>query len=154
MSDHQPSPAEDAEDAIPVKGIKPLYLGIGAGVALLAVIGLVLSSVVGGNKLPEDRTPAGVAVAPADTSKMTPEELKAHLEMTRKAIQVTDAEEAQAKARAAAAKKAAEEAQAEADAPKKTGGGAAGPAPKPGPAPGKQAAKLDDIAAEITGTLK
>ncbi len=153
MSDHRPSPAEDAEDAIPVKGIKPLYLGIGAGVALLAVIGLVLSSVTS-NKLPEDRTPTGVAVAPADTSKMTPEELKAHLEMTRKAIQMTDAEEAQAKARAAATK-AAEEAQAaQADAPKKTGGGAAGPAPKPGPAPGKQAAKLDDIAAEITGTLK
>lgn len=152
MSDNKHSPAEDV-DAIPVSGIKPAYIAGGAGFVALVIVGVVMFNVVSGSKAPEE-DPA-VTAAAGDTSGMTAEERKAHLELTRKGLAIADGDAKKAEA-IAAAKKAEEEAAKkaeEAPAPQ-AGGGAPAPKKTSGAAAKKQAAGLDDIASDITGALK
>ncbi|MEZ4370019.1 MAG: hypothetical protein R3B07_04310 [Polyangiaceae bacterium] len=140
-------------DAIPTKGIKPTYIAAGAGFIALCVVAFVMIKVVSGSKVPEEDPNA--AAAPVDTSTMTPEELKKHLELTRKGLSIADEEAAKQKAAEDAAKKAKEEEEKKAEAPSGgTPSGGAAKAPTSGKAAKKQAAKLDDIASDITGALK
>ncbi|MCA9644216.1 MAG: hypothetical protein H6718_17755 [Polyangiaceae bacterium] len=141
-------------DAIPTKGIKPTYIAAGAGFIALCVVAFVMIKVVSGSKVP-DEDPNAAAAAPVDTSSMTPEELKKHLELTRKGLSIADEEAAKQKAAEDAAKRAKEEQEKQAEAPSGgTPSGGAAKAPTSGKAAKKQAAKLDDIASDITGALK
>ncbi len=141
-------------DAIPTKGVKPVYIAAGAGFIAVCVIAFVMIRVVGGSKVPEEDPNAAVA-APVDTSKMSPEELKKHLELTRKGLSIADQEAAKQKAAEDAAKKAKEDEEKRAEAPSGgTPSGGATKAPTSGKAAKKQSAKLDDIASDITGALK
>lgn len=150
MSDKKHSPAEDL-DVLPVSGIKPAYIAGGAGFIALVIVGVVMFNVVRGSKAPEEHP----AAATADTSGMTPEELKAHLEMTKKGLAIADDDAKKAEAAAAAKKAEEEEAKKVADAPAaQAGGGAPAPKKTSGAAAKKQSAGLDDIASDITGALK
>lgn len=140
-------------DAIPTKGIKPAYIAAGAGAVALCVIAFVMVKVVSSSKVPEEDP--NITAAPVDTSQMSPEELKKHLELTRKGLSIADEEAAKQKAAEDAAKKAKEEEEKRAEAPSGgTPSGGASKAPTSGTAAKKQSAKLDDIASDITGALK
>ncbi|MCA9631494.1 MAG: hypothetical protein KC766_27740 [Myxococcales bacterium] len=141
-------------DAIPTKGVKPVYIAAGAGFLAVCVIAFVMIKVVGASKVPEEDPNAAIA-APVDTSKMTPEELKKHLELTRKGLSIADEEAAKEKAAAEAAKREKEEEEKRAEAPSGgTPSGGAAKAPVSGKAAKKQASDLDNIASDITGALK
>ncbi len=133
------------DEAIPVSGIKPLYIGIGAGViGLIVCIGLFIKM------KPKEVENAGPELAPVSTQGMTQKEMQEHLKLTRKGLANLPPDK-----KPAAEKKEPEKTAARSGggAPRKSGGGSA-PPPKPKKAPKKALDALDGIGDDITGKLK
>ncbi|MEB2310825.1 MAG: hypothetical protein OZ921_12985 [Sorangiineae bacterium] len=145
---------EDGVDAIPVSGIKPLWLGLGAGVVLLGVLVTAVVKMSNRGHTPKhDDTSEQAALQEAEQKSEDAKEQKEHLLTTQRSLARLAEEQKAAAAASAAAAAQAEQAHPVAAAPV---GGGAGPAPaaaKPKPNP-KAASKLDSIGDDIAGQLK
>lgn len=156
--------ADDSLDAIPMKKTNPM-MALAIGGAVVVVIGVI--AVTSMKKKDKIDPAAAASVGAVSTVGMTPEELKKHIELTRKAMEESAADDAKKK-EAEAAKAAAAEAEKEKSAP--AGGAApAGGSPAPvakagGDEPAKPKAPtktqkkvmsdLDKMGSDITGGLK
>ena len=157
---------DESLDAIPMKKTNPM-MAMAIGGAVVLVIGVIA---VTSMKKKDKLVPAAVSSAAAlSTDGMTPEELKRHIEITRKAMESENADEVKKK-EAEAAKAAAAAAE---EKPAPVAGGAAPPAGVGAPAPVAKAAgdeppkkkaptvvqkktmsDLDKMGSDITGGLK
>ena len=152
--------AGDPGDAIPMKKSSPMTVIAIVG-ALVVVGGVVAFTTLGGKK---DKTPAaaqGAQPAAVDTSNMTPEEQKRHLEITQKSIAIWKEQKAAEDAKKKAAEEAAKEKEATAAAPaggggpvaKAPSGGGEEPPAAPKKPPKKQMDELDGLGSDIAGQL-
>lgn len=144
-------------DAIPMKKSNPMMvLAIIGGLA--AVIGVVAFSMSRGKEKPAAEAPAAQPAA-VDTTAMTPEEQKRHLEITQKSIAVWKEQKATEDAKKKAEAEAAKEKEAAAAAPVAAGGPAPAPAgdappPKKKPAASKKDMEaLDGLGSDISSQL-
>jgi hypothetical protein len=150
------SDAGNLEDAIPIKKTSNAVY-IGGGVALVAIVGLVLS-MSGGKEaaIEKAQETENAASAAKGMTKAEAEERAAHIQKTQAALQAADAEEtadAQQKRASEEAKRREAQAQA-APSPAPSQGASSSPA---APAPKKPAVNkksLDGLGDDITSALK
>lgn len=159
MASPQKNKAKEADDAdlqIPIQKTNPLVY-VGAGVAVLAIGGVVAFTMLGKDeKKPNEDIAAAVhsARVAADEAKAKQKEQERHLELAAKAWAVaSEKERAAAAASAAAAAAAAEEEESKAVAGGKPAGGGAAP-PKPAGGPSKNDLdKLDELGSAVNSEL-
>jgi hypothetical protein len=145
-------------DAIPMKKSNPtVILAVVGGLAL--VIGVTAFTMMRGKDKPTKEQAAAAQAPAADTSTMTPEEQKRHLEITQKSIATWKEQKAEQDAKKKAEEEAAKAKEAESAPVAKAGGGAppSGGGDTPAPAPKKPSKKeidqLDGLGAGIASEL-
>lgn len=145
---------DDSVDAIPVSGIKPMWIGVGVGVVAIALGATFFVKMSNRGHVPKaDDLSDQAAMDQVQRNAEAAKEQKEHLLVTQRSLDRLKQEQAAAAAAKAAAdeaKKADEEKTAAAAAPH-GGGGAAPPAAKPPP---KTLHKLDSIGDDIASQLK
>jgi hypothetical protein len=153
----------DVGDAIPMQKTAPTTL-IAAGVGVVAVVGVLLLTLGGGDDETEKQAEQIKARAAADEKDpgMTAKEHQEHMKMTARAFQLAEDKAKEKQAAQAQAKSAAgsqQAAKAVAAAPKSESGPAAAAPPPPKPrvnekAKKKQMDSLDSIGSDITSALE